>query len=140
MSPRLLLAALIVALSWGAFPALSAPVCSRAKAEADRKVVLDFYNTVFMARDVRQAPRFLEPSYIQHNPHVSPGLDGFVKDFSEGWKAPPPPGYKRTILDSIADCNRVGLYVRQTWIDKTGAARSHLSFDMFRVTGALAQV
>ena len=126
------LIALAGALVCAAAP-VSAAVCTHAAAEADRKLVLDFYNTVFMARDVSKAPKFLEGTYIQHNPHVSPGLDGFMKDFGEGWKAPPPPGYKRVILDSIADCDRVAIYVRQTWIDSTGAPRSHLSFDMFRV-------
>jgi predicted SnoaL-like aldol condensation-catalyzing enzyme len=129
-SRSLIVFALVAACA--AAPA-SAAECTRAKAEADRKLVLDFYNTVFMAKDVSKAPKFLAPGYIQHNPHVASGLDGFMKDFGEGWKQPMPPGYTRTILDSIADCDRVAIYVRQTWIDKTGAARSHLSFDMFHI-------
>jgi predicted SnoaL-like aldol condensation-catalyzing enzyme len=105
---------------------------------ADKALIERFYTDVFVGRDVSHAPKYLTTGYIQHNPHVSPGLAGLMKDFGEGWKNPPPPEYKRVLLSTVADCDHhVVIYVRQTWRDKDGKARSHLSFDMFRTEGGL---
>ena len=44
-------------------------------------IVREFYTTVLINRDVDAAPRFLRQDYIQHNPNVPTGLNGFMDTF-----------------------------------------------------------
>lgn len=47
--------------------------------EANKKTVLDFYEKALNHRDLEAAARHFGPRYIQHNPTIEDGADGFVR-------------------------------------------------------------
>ena len=52
-----------------------------ASAAANKAVVVEFYERVFIDGDVDAADEYMRPDYIQHNPKVPEGLDGFKAYF-----------------------------------------------------------
>src|ERR1700694_298944 len=50
-----------------------------AKAENNKAIVLEAFDTLFNKRDYTAAERFWSPSYIQHSAHIEPGRDGLFK-------------------------------------------------------------
>ena len=84
-------------------------------------------------RDVDAAPRFLRPDYIQHNPNVPTGLNGFMDTFRARFAQPLPADYKRELLNIVAENDLVIIYVRQAWTSRDGKHHQSLGFDMFRV-------
>ena len=99
----------------------------------NKTIVRDFYTTVLIGRDVDAAPRFLRPDYIQHNPQVPTGLQGFMETFRARFAQPLPSDYKRELLNVIGENDMVVVYVRQTWTGRDGQHHQALGFDMFRV-------
>jgi predicted SnoaL-like aldol condensation-catalyzing enzyme len=67
---RALLAALAVAIS---MPALAADI------EANKKIVVDFYEKALNQKDFEAAAQHFGPRYIQHNPNVPDGPDGLKR-------------------------------------------------------------
>lgn len=59
-----------------AWPCLAA---STPREEANKAVVLDFYDKALNQKDVAAASAHLGPRYIQHNPRAEDGIDGFAK-------------------------------------------------------------
>ncbi len=43
---------------------------------ANKKLVLDAFDTLFNQRDYSAAERFWSPDYIQHSAHIAPGRNG----------------------------------------------------------------
>src|SRR2546423_2717097 len=78
-----------------------------------KSIVREFYTTVLINRDVDVAPRFLRPDYIQHNPNVPTGLNGFMDTFRARFAQPLPADYKRELLNIVAENNLVIIYVRR---------------------------
>ena len=64
-------AALVLALVVGALPAYAADP------EANKKVVLDFYEKGLNQKDFEAAAKHFGPRYIQHNPGAPDGIEGF---------------------------------------------------------------
>lgn len=52
------------------------------QAAANKRLVYDFWREVLEGGHLEQAPRYLSEGYIQHNPNVPTGRDGFVAFFS----------------------------------------------------------
>ena len=46
------------------------------KAENNKAIVLEAFETLFNRRDYAAAERFWSPNYIQHSAHIAPGRDG----------------------------------------------------------------
>ena len=46
------------------------------KAENNKAIVLEAFETLFNKRDYAAAKRFWSPNYIQHSAHIEPGRDG----------------------------------------------------------------
>lgn len=44
--------------------------------EANKRLVLEAFDTLFNKRDYNAAERFWSPSYIQHSAHIKPGREG----------------------------------------------------------------
>ncbi len=59
------------------------------KAEANKKVVLEYYRVVFQAHNVDAAPAYISTDYIEHNPQIPSSLTGWQGFFRELWKASP---------------------------------------------------
>ena len=66
-------AAMLLALAYPIAPAGAAD----AQAEANRKVVLDFYEKGLNQKDFDAAAQHFGPRYIQHNPGAPDGIEGF---------------------------------------------------------------
>lgn len=54
------------------------------KAERNKQVVRDFFETTFNKHDIMAGTARFRPDYIQHNPNTPPGLDGVREAFKRG--------------------------------------------------------
>ncbi len=98
-----------------------------------KSIVREFYTTVLINRDVDAAPRFLRPDYIQHNPNVPTGLNGFMDTFRARFAQPLPADYKRELLNIVAENDLVVVYVRQTWTSRDGKTQQAPGYEMVGV-------
>ena len=46
------------------------------KAQNNKAIVLEAFETLFNQRDYAVAERFWSPNYVQHSAHIEPGRDG----------------------------------------------------------------
>lgn len=84
LNPSKLLAAAAVALTLATAVPAMAETGSRdpATEEANRQMVIDFYNRVFNEHDLEGAVGMVADDYIQHNPNVPTGKAPFVEFFT----------------------------------------------------------
>ncbi|MBI3550998.1 MAG: nuclear transport factor 2 family protein [Elusimicrobia bacterium] len=107
--------------------------------EANKKLVLDFFRVVFEAQNAEAAKDYLSPGYIQHNPLVATGRDGFLKYFASKWKSPKPvqPALREPPDEVVAQGDLVTLMWKVRRPEPTDKSKTYESFwfDMFRVEG-----
>jgi predicted SnoaL-like aldol condensation-catalyzing enzyme len=64
--------------------ALATPASTKQDGAAANKArLLEFYERVFIGGDLDAADEYRRPDYIQHNPQVPPGPDGFKRYFKK---------------------------------------------------------
>jgi len=110
--------------------ALAGPAAADAQLEANKKLVVDFYNMIFLQHKTAEAfKRYSIPAYKQHNPFAGDGakpaidfLGGRFKKFPEA---------KNVIKRVIAEGDLVVLHVHSTLNAKD---RGRAIVDIFRVT------
>jgi predicted SnoaL-like aldol condensation-catalyzing enzyme len=121
-----MLAALVIAAApGGAF----AQTRDLAREEANRRLVVEFYERVFTRHDVAEAAAtVLTEDYIQHNPRVPSGREPFVKFFTGYFKDNP--AARNRIVRSATDGDLVVLHVHST-ANETDRGRAIV--DIFRV-------
>lgn len=76
--------------------------------EVNKQLVRDFFEVVLNAGELSRAGEFVTEDYVQHNPTIPKGLDGFVEG-SGTWRAAFP-NYHSTIKDIIAEDDRVWVW------------------------------
>jgi predicted SnoaL-like aldol condensation-catalyzing enzyme len=103
---RLIALALLSGLLAFANPALAG---NTAQEEANKKVVLDFYDKALNQRDLEGAVKHFGPRYIQHNPNAADDIEGFKK-FIE-FRREKFPNAKSEIKRALADGDMVILHV-----------------------------
>ena len=54
----------------------------------NEKIIREFYNNVFIAKNASAAVHYLEENYIQHNPNVPTGRDAFINIFTKIFQNP----------------------------------------------------
>ena len=121
---RALIAAALAACSLHATLAHAAD----ALAEANKKVVLAFYDAALMRLDADEAVKFLGERYIQHNPNApdgAAGIRGLIKFLKEKF-----PQRTATIKRVIAEGDLVMLHVHSK---PTPEDRGTAIVDIFRV-------
>lgn len=115
-------------------------LATSAAPSANRDLVVKFYQEVLLDHQLENAPSYLKADYIQHNPRVGQGLDGFVAYFkalnerlaAQGATA------KGEITLAMADGDLVTLHV--TTVVEGPVTASFRSFDTFRVAdGKIAE-
>jgi hypothetical protein len=58
----------------------------------NEKIVREFYNNIFFAKNASAAVNYLEQDYIQHNPNVPTGREAFINAFTQIFKQNPNAG------------------------------------------------
>lgn len=100
------------------------------KREKNRKLVEDFYRMAFQENRHEEAIRtYAGPKYVQHNPFVPDGAEGFVTFFAE-WQENKSPHFRQDILRVVADEEYVAVHAHmQFGPDKP----STVLVDIFRI-------
>ncbi|MEJ6007496.1 nuclear transport factor 2 family protein [Paucibacter sp. AS339] len=107
-------------------------------AAANKRLVYDFWREVFEGGRLEVADKYLTEGYIQHNPSVPTGRDGFVKFFAQFSKPKPVESrVKAPLVAVLAEGDKVVLAFVQTLSDPKDAGKTYTStwFDMFRIEG-----
>jgi steroid delta-isomerase-like uncharacterized protein len=114
--------------------------------QQNKQLLADFANAVFVKKDFAQLPKFMQQDYIQHNPLVPQGLNGFQTFFGDWFKASPDWHYQLEKL--VAEGDTVWAYgvysgtQQGDWlgIPATGKHYSIHAVDIFRIqNGKLAE-
>lgn len=108
---------------------LSVPAFAGPIQEANKKLVVDFYELAFNAhKPTEAAKKFIGNKYIQHNPHVPNGAKPFYSYFEEYFKKNPESHV--SIKRTAADGDLVFLHLHSKE-NKTDLGRAIV--DIFRV-------
>ncbi|RQZ18856.1 hypothetical protein DIE15_08105 [Burkholderia sp. Bp9031] len=110
--------------------ALAAGTAARdlAAEEANRQLVLTFYDRFFNKHEALEAAAIVAEDYKQHNPHVPDGKKPFVSYFVDAFKKNPES--RAQIVRSATDGDLVYLHVHAT--ERPGD-RGEAVVDIFRV-------
>jgi len=96
--------------------------------ETDKANVIAFYEMMFNDCQPAEAiERFAGADYIQHNPHVADGKDGFIAYFEK--MAEEYPGKRVEVKRAIADGKFVVLHCHQVWPE----GLEYAGIDIFRL-------
>jgi predicted SnoaL-like aldol condensation-catalyzing enzyme len=103
---------------------------------ANKRLVYDFWREVLEGGHVERAPAYLSADYIQHNPNVPTGREGFVAFFRKFAKPGPVADTVKAPLVSItAEGDRVVVASVNT-LPRPGNAKGHYTttwIDIFRI-------
>ena len=95
--------------------------------QANKAAAIDFYELIFNECRPRDAvERFVGERYIQHNPHVEDGKEGFIAYFER--MAQEYPGKRVRVVRALAEGNLVALHCHQTW----PGLQDYAGIDIFR--------
>lgn len=95
--------------------------------EANKKLVLDFYQRMFGDKDVTAVDDYILPSYIQHNPDVADGAEAFKKEAIIWFKDQPKT--KIDVQHIAADGDLVFIHLKN--VNPEGGLTS--TIDIFRI-------
>lgn len=94
--------------------------------EANKHAAIDFYRTAYLGDPATAVERYVGEIYIQHNPSVADGKEGFIAYFEE--MARDFPVKKIVFVRTVAEGDLVALHTHQTWPD----AKEYVTMDFFR--------
>lgn len=98
--------------------------------DTNRKNAIAFYELMFNACEPKTAvDRYVGSDYIQHNPHVETGKQGFIDYFER--MARDYPGKKVIIKRTVAEGDLVVLHCHQVW----PGDQDYAGIDIFRFDG-----
>jgi len=96
--------------------------------ESPRDIVLKFYEAALNEKNPDKARSFLGDNYIQHNPHVPDGIEGFLKFVK--FRRDKFPTARNEVKRVIADGDLVALHVHSVVIPGSPGRQI---VDIFRV-------
>jgi predicted SnoaL-like aldol condensation-catalyzing enzyme len=111
---------------------------------ANKRLVYDFWREVLEAGHLDLAPKFLDAGYIQHNPNVPSGRDGFVAFFAAQGGKPQAIAERvaAPLVAITAEGDRVVMSFASRRPDPAHPGSSYTTtwFDMFRIAdGKIAE-
>ena len=94
--------------------------------EENKKNAIAFYNTAYLGIPKKAVEQYCGDDYIQHNPDVANGTQGFIDYFERVQREYP----KKSIdfVRSIAEGNLVALHTHQIWPGND----EYITMDFFR--------
>jgi predicted SnoaL-like aldol condensation-catalyzing enzyme len=108
------------------------------KLAANKRLVYDFWREVLEAGHLDLAPQFMTETYIQHNPNVPTGRQGFI-DFFSKFRKPQPivDSIKGPLIAIVAEDNLVVLVFKRVLPDPKDPEKKYTTtdFEMLRVEG-----
>ena len=106
------------------------------KLAANKKIVYDFWREVLEAGHLELAEKYMTPTYIQHNPNVPTGRQGFI-DFFSKFRKPQTitDTIKGPLISIVAEGDLVVLSFRRELPDPKDATKKYITteFDMLRI-------
>jgi predicted SnoaL-like aldol condensation-catalyzing enzyme len=101
----------------------------------NKTLVYDFFRVVLRGWHLDRTAEFLAEDYIQHNPNVKTGRQGFIDFFSQisGGRTRPIPAQLEGLVMVSAEGDYVTLAFVDSRKDSVGASYTTTWFDMFRV-------
>ena len=112
------------------------------KLVANKRLAYDFYRIILLGLHLERIEEFMRTDYIQHNPNVDTGMEGFLKAFS---KLGPPRKIPNEIPDLVsiqAENDLVTMSFVSNVRDAAYPEKNYTStwFDMFRIqNGKIAE-
>lgn len=126
--PKPLLATAVLTAGLIAAPAFATDARDTAQEEANRQLVVEFYDTVFNQHKVDEGAAVLIDDYKQHNPYVPDGKQPFVSYFTGYFQENP--DARSQVVRSAADGDLVWLHIHST---QNPDDRGEAVIDIFRV-------
>lgn len=101
--------------------------------ENNKSIAKAFYDVMFnQCRPLEAIERYVGAQYIQHNPAVADGKEGFIKYFER--MAREYPGKRVQIIRAVAENDLVVLHTRQEWPgDGDWASMDFFRFDKGKI-------
>jgi predicted SnoaL-like aldol condensation-catalyzing enzyme len=113
------------------------------KLAKNKKIVYDFWRSVLEGGHLELAPQYMLETYIQHNPNVPTGRQGFIDFFSKFAKARPiVDTIQAPLIAIVAEGDRVVLSFKEVHPDPKDRTKTYIttSFDMLRIeNGKIAE-
>ncbi|MGF1742151.1 nuclear transport factor 2 family protein [Vibrio profundum] len=94
--------------------------------EKNKKNAVDFYRTAYLGEPDLAVERYVGAQYIQHNPLVKDGKQGFIDYFTQMSKDYPNKDIE--FLRVIAEGSLVALHTKQVWPEN----EQYVTMDFFR--------
>ena len=94
--------------------------------EANKKNAIEFYRTAYLGDPKRAVELYVGDQYIQHNPDVEDGKDGFIAYFDRMQREYPDKSIE--FVRCIAEGDLVSLHTLQTWPGND----QYVTMDFFR--------
>lgn len=94
--------------------------------EENKKNAISFYKTAYGGNPKDAISQYVGNEYIQHNPDVADGLEGFINYFERMHKEYPNKSIE--FVRCIAEGNLVALHTHQTWPGND----EYVTMDFFR--------
>ena len=102
----------------------------------NKKIVYDFWRSVLEGGHLELAPQYMLETYIQHNPNVPTGRQGFLDFFGKFAKARPiVDTIQGPLISIVAEGDRVVLAFRSVNKDPKDPSKTYVttSFEMLRI-------
>jgi predicted SnoaL-like aldol condensation-catalyzing enzyme len=102
----------------------------------NKKIVYDFWRSVLEGGHLELAPQYMKETYIQHNPNVPTGRQGFLDFFGKFAKARPiVDTIQGPLIAIVAEGDRVTLSFKEVHPDPKDPTKNYTTtgFDMLRI-------